>query len=179
MVQERTSGSAGLHPAVPPRPVQPPEPEVTIEREPVAEMLPEPPALSGPIPVEEQPLDPRAIARASLAAGRNASLWWVSGGIAVAIAVSLLIGTRVGSLVLAAVVAACAVVRWTSPAPGPVALSVRARWIDVSVLAALAVGLGGAVAGAARRLGLSDATEPGTVAGPGLVTRRSCEVSAP
>jgi len=98
-------------------------------------------AVPGPIPVEQAPLDPRAIARASLAPRRNASLWWVSAGIGAAILVSLLVGTRAGSVVLAAVVLACAIVRLVVSGPGPVALSVRARWLDVSVLFALALGL--------------------------------------
>jgi len=68
-------------------------------------------------------------------------LWWVSAGIVVALVVSLAVGTRAGSVVLAAVVAACAVVRWTAAAPGPVALSVRAKRIDVTVLFVLALGL--------------------------------------
>lgn len=145
MVHERTSGGAGLRPAVPPHPA-PPEPTPPSTPDPAAapepSADPEPPAVSGPIPVEELPLDPRAIARASLAAGRNASLWWVSAGIVVAVAVSLVVGTSAGSIVLAVFVAACGVVRWVRPEPGPVALSVRARRIDVAVLLTLAVGLG-------------------------------------
>lgn len=142
MVHERTSGGAGLRPAIPPRAAAPaPEPAP----EPVPDPQPEPPALTGPIPVEEAQLDPRAIARASLAAGRNASLWWVSAGILVAVVVSLVVGTRAGSVVLAAMVTACAIVRWVAPVP-PVVLSVRSRWLDVSVLFALAFGLGGLAA---------------------------------
>ena len=143
MANERTSGGAGLRPAVPPRPVPPePAPSPTPEHSPVVERpAPEPPATTGAIPVEEQPLDPRAIARASLAAGRNASLWWVTAGIVLAVVVSLVVGTRAGSAVLAALVAACAVVRGVLPEPGPVALSVRARRIDVTVLVLLAAGL--------------------------------------
>src|SRR4051794_38581799 len=134
MVHERTTSGAGLRPT-PLLRVGEPGPEQP------AAPAPEPLASSGPIPVEQVPLDPRAIARASLAADRNASLWWVSGGILVALVVSLAVGTRAGSVVLAAVVAACAVVRWTAHAPGPVALSVRAKGIDVTVLFLLALGL--------------------------------------
>ena len=147
MANERTSGGAGLRPAVPPRPVPPepapsPTPSQTPEHGAVVERpAPEPPTTTGAIPVEEQPLDPRAIARASLAAGRNASLWWVTAGIVVAVVVSLVVGTRAGSAVLAALVAACAVVRGVLAEPGPVALSVRARRIDVTVLLLLAAGL--------------------------------------
>ena len=94
-----------------------------------------------PIPVEQAPLDPRAIARASLDAGRNASLWWTSSGIVVATVVALAVGTRAGAFVLAAVALACAVVRAVLPSPGPVALAVRAKAIDVTVLCVLGVGL--------------------------------------
>ena len=139
MVQERTTGGAGLRPAVPPHATAPTPPAVPPSES--APAAPEPPALSGAIPAAEQPLDPRAIARASLAAARNASLWWVSAGIVVAIAVSLVVGTRAGCFALAAVAAACGIVRWVSPAPGPVALSVRTRWLDVTVLPTFAIGL--------------------------------------
>ena len=146
MVQERSSGGAGVRPAGPTRPQTPstPAPVAPVRSVPPApDAVPvvEPPALSGPIPVEELPLDPRVIARASLAAGRNASLWWISAGILVALVVSLVVGTGAGAIVLAGVLAGGAVARWVLPSPGPVALSVRAKAIDVTVLAALAVGL--------------------------------------
>ncbi|WP_426592946.1 DUF3017 domain-containing protein [Cellulomonas sp. McL0617] len=158
MVHERTTSGAGLRHAAPTRaqtpPSEPPVPADPIAQEqpadpvtepatvPVTEPATEPAPISGPVGVGEAPVDPRTIARASLAAGRNASLWWVSAGIAVAVAVALGVGTRTGSAVLAAVVAACGIVRLVTPVPGPVALSVRARWLDVSVLFTLAVGLG-------------------------------------
>ena len=94
------------------------------------------------VPVEEQVLDPRAIARASLLASRNASLWWTSAGVLAACATSLLVGTRSASYVLAAVLVSCAVVRGLLPSPGPVAVSVRAKAIDVTVLLCFALGIG-------------------------------------
>ena len=102
----------------------------------------EPPRPStGPIPVEEAPLDPRAIARASLDAARNVSLWWTCSGIVVATLVALTAGTRAGVFVLAVVALAGAIARAVLPSPGPVALSVRAKPIDVAVLAVLSLGL--------------------------------------
>ncbi|MDM7831926.1 DUF3017 domain-containing protein [Cellulomonas edaphi] len=99
-----------------------------------------------PVPVppspEEQVLDPRAIARASLEASRNASLWWTSAGVLVAAVVAVVVGTRAGAYTLAGVLAACAVVRAVLPHPGPIAISVRAKAIDIAVLATLAVGIG-------------------------------------
>jgi len=91
--------------------------------------------------VEEQALDPRTIARASLQASRNASLWWTSAGIVLSVAVALLVGTRAGAFTLAAVTAACAVVRAVLPSPGPVAVSVRSRPFDVLVLVTFAAGI--------------------------------------
>ncbi|WP_456847157.1 DUF3017 domain-containing protein [Cellulomonas sp. P5_C6] len=133
------------------RPVEPAEAAVPIDAVPIdavpVDAAPvdappvEPPLHTGPIPVEEAPLDPRAIARASLDAARNASLWWTSSGIVVATLVALVVGTRAGAFVLAAVALACAVVRGVLPSPGPVALSVRAKAIDVAVLVLLGVGL--------------------------------------
>jgi len=86
--------------------------------------------------------DPRAIARASLDAGRNVSLWWTSAGVVVALVVSLVVGTRAGAYTLAGVLAACAVARLLLPLPGPLAISVRARWIDVTILGVLAASIG-------------------------------------
>jgi hypothetical protein len=93
------------------------------------------------VPVEEQALDPRTIARASLQASRNASLWWTSGAIVLSVVVALLVGTRAGALTLAAVTAVCAVVRAVLPSPGPVAVSVRSRPFDVLVLLTFAAGI--------------------------------------
>ncbi|GCE77755.1 DUF3017 domain-containing protein [Cellulomonas biazotea] len=89
---------------------------------------------SGPIPVEEQPLDPRAIARASLDASRNASLWWTSAGVVVSLLVAFVVGARAGAYTLAAVLAACGVVRAAWPSPGPVAVHVRAKPLDLLFL---------------------------------------------
>ena len=138
MVKERMSGAAGVrratgaHPhTVDPVHPEPPGPDVPAPEQPS----------TGPIPVEEAPLDPRAIARASLDAARNVSLWWTSSGIVVATLVALVVGTRAGAFVLAAVVLACAVVRAVLPSPGPVALTVRAKALDVAVLVLLGAGL--------------------------------------
>lgn len=91
------------------------------------------------VPDEEAPLDPRAIARASLQAGRNASLWWSSAGVAVSAALSVLWSPRLGPVALALVLLAGAVLRAVSPPPGPVAFSPRARWIDLVTLTGFAV----------------------------------------
>jgi hypothetical protein len=92
-------------------------------------------------PREELPLDPRAIARASLLAGRNPSLWWIAGGVAIAAAVAVIVGTPAGALVLAGLLAVGAVVRAAAPDPGPAALSVRTRALDVLILFGLAFAL--------------------------------------
>ena len=138
MVKERMSGAAGVRRATGAHPhtVDPVRPE------PPAPDLPRPDEPStGPIPVEQAPLDPRAIARASLDAARNVSLWWTSSGIVVAILVALVVGTRAGAFVLAGVALVCAVVRAVLPSPGPVAISVRAKALDVAVLVLLGAGL--------------------------------------
>lgn len=94
------------------------------------------------IPPEEKPLDPRRIARESLAASRNWSLWLVAAGLLSACVVAVLWGGAAGALVIAAILAMSAVVRAVVPEPGPVALAVRARALDVAVLTSLAVGIG-------------------------------------
>ncbi|MBD7918422.1 DUF3017 domain-containing protein [Cellulomonas sp. Sa3CUA2] len=93
------------------------------------------------VPAEEVPLDPRSIARASLAAGRNRSLWWTMSGIVVSVGVAFLTDAVVGSYVLALLLVASAVVRAVTPAPGPVAVSVRSKPLDVAVLATGALAL--------------------------------------
>jgi len=100
---------------------------------------PDPPAR--PAQPAQQVLDPRAIARASLEAGRNASLWWTSAGVVVAMVVALTVGTRAGAYTLAAVLAVAAVIRAVLPHPGPIAISVRAKAIDLTVLSVLAVSI--------------------------------------
>ena len=153
MVKERMSGTAGVRgaarahpdtvgpvrhaPAAADRPVTPAAGHGATATPPPP---PTPPS-TGPIPVEQVPLDPRAIARASLDAARNVSLWWTSTGIVVATVVALVAGTRAGAFVLAGVVLACAVVRAVLPSPGPVALAVRAKALDVAVLVLLGAGL--------------------------------------
>jgi len=93
------------------------------------------------VPPEEQPLDPRGISRVTLAAGRNASLWWVAAGVGLATGTAELGGTVAGALVLAALLAFGATVRAVRRSPGPVALVVRSQALDVVVLFALALGI--------------------------------------
>jgi len=95
-----------------------------------------------PVPPEEKPLDPRQIARASLAAGRNASLWWVSAGVVVATAVAVVAGMSWGALSLALMLVAAAVARAVAPEGHPAALAVRSRPIDVAVLLGFAFAVG-------------------------------------
>ena len=136
MVKERMSGAAGVHRVAPAHP-DASEPVRPPADPPGAEPAPS----TGPIPIEQAPLDPRAIARASLDAARNVSLWWTSSGIAVAVVVALVVGTHAGALVLAGATLAGALVRAVLPSPGPVALSVRAKAIDVAVLVLLGGGI--------------------------------------
>lgn len=89
-----------------------------------------------------RPLDPRAIARASLAADRNWSLWVITAAVLGSVAVAVVAGTPTGALVLALFLACCAVVRLVVRG-APAALVVRSRLTDVTVLAGLAVAIGG------------------------------------
>jgi len=107
-----------------------------------------PPAAAGrPSPEDErfgpdgEPLDPRAIARASLAADRNWSLWVIAGAVLFCVALALAAGTPTGALALAGFLACCAVVR-AVVRRAPAALVVRRRAVDVAVLAGLAVTIG-------------------------------------
>jgi len=93
------------------------------------------------VPAAEKPLDPRAIARASLQASRNASLWWTAGGVVLAVVVALLVGTAAGAWTLSAVLAAGAIARALGPRVGPVAITVRSKPVDVAVLLVLSVGI--------------------------------------
>ncbi|GCD21896.1 hypothetical protein CTKZ_34580 [Cellulomonas algicola] len=103
---------------------------------------PDVPPATGPIPVEEAPLDPRAIARASLDAARNASLWWTSAGVLLSVLVAFVVGARAGAYTLAGVMALCGVVRAAWPSPGPVAISVRSKPLDLVLLFGAALSLG-------------------------------------
>lgn len=94
-----------------------------------------------PITAEERALDPRTIARASLAAGRNRSLWWTAAGVTAAVAVSFVLDAVAGVVVLAVLLLVYAVVRAVAPPPGPPAVVVRSRALDVTVLAVSAVTL--------------------------------------
>jgi phosphate/sulfate permease len=85
--------------------------------------------------------DVRAAARASLAAGRSPSLWFVCAGLVVSVVVAWVLGASQGALALAVLLAVSAVARAVLPR-GPVALSVRSRTWDTAVLVALALGVG-------------------------------------
>lgn len=88
-----------------------------------------------------EPLDPRAIARASLAADRNWSLWVIAGAVLFCVALALAAGTPTGALALACFLACCAAVR-AVVRKSPAALVVRRRAVDVLTLAGLAVAIG-------------------------------------
>lgn len=90
---------------------------------------------------EPRPVDQRAAARAGLAAGRSPSLWWVSVGVVAVLVVTFAVDVTAGALVLAGLLAVSALARAVLR-PGPVALSVRSRATDCTVLAVLAVGVG-------------------------------------
>lgn len=90
---------------------------------------------------EGHPLDPRAIARASLAADRNWSLWVILAAVVGSVGLAVVAGASVGALALAAFLACCAVVRGVVRG-GPAALVVRSRATDVTALAGLAVTIG-------------------------------------
>jgi hypothetical protein len=102
--------------------------------------VPPHPAATSPAPVPSAQ-DVRAAARASLAAGRSASLWWVSGGLLVSLVVAWTVEAARGALVLAVLLAVSAILRAALPR-GPVALTVRSRATDTAVLLALALGVG-------------------------------------
>lgn len=72
---------------------------------------------------------------------RDASYWVVAAGVTAAVVVGLLSDARIGAYVLAAVLGAAAAVRGLRPEPGPAAIGGRARWLDVTLLAALAIAL--------------------------------------
>lgn len=72
---------------------------------------------------------------------RDASYWVVGAGIAATVVVGLLTDARLGAYVLAAVLLSAAAVRGMRPEPGPAALSVRRRWLDVVLLGTLALTL--------------------------------------
>ena len=93
------------------------------------------------VPAEERPLDPRSIARASLAAGSNGSLWWTTSGIVVSVGAAFVTDAVVGTFALALLLVVAAVARGVGRAPGPTALAVRSKPLDVAVLLAGAVAL--------------------------------------
>lgn len=124
---EATAGPVG---APVPAPVPPVPPEETLAGE---------PAGGDEVPPEERPLDPRAIARASLAAGRNTSLFWTVGGVAASLGATFVWGAVVGATALALLLVVLAVVRVVLPSPGPAGIGVRAKGLDVAMLLAAAV----------------------------------------
>ena len=143
MVQERMSGAAGVRRAAAAHPRRrrrsPRRRRRRARARPARAARPRPARSRS----RRRPLDPRAIARASLDAGRNASLWWTSAGIVVATVVAARrrhpggrVRARRRRRSRARSCARCC------PSPGPVALSVRAKAIDVAVLVLLALGLG-------------------------------------
>jgi len=93
------------------------------------------------VPAERSQLDPRSIARASLAAGSNRSLWWTTSGIVASVLVAYLADAVAGTYVLALVMLVAAVARAVARQPGPVAVSVRSKPLDVAVLLAGAAAL--------------------------------------
>lgn len=101
-----------------------------------ADPLEDPDARFGP---DGQPLDPREIARASLEAGKNASLWIVAGAVLACLAGALVWGAAAGATLLAALLAVCAVIRAVVRGPGPAVLVVRKRAVDVLTLAFLSL----------------------------------------
>ena len=84
----------------------------------------------------------RADARASLAAGRNAALWWICAGVGVSIALVFVAGVSVGALVGAIGLVCAAIARAALRTSGPFAFAVRSRPLDVATLLVLAVGIG-------------------------------------
>jgi hypothetical protein len=88
------------------------------------------------------PLDARAAARASLAAGRSPTLWWTSGGLVVSVLLVLTRGVPVGALALALMLAIGGIARAVLPVPGAAALTVRSRTLDTTVMLTLAIGIG-------------------------------------
>ncbi|WP_243738153.1 DUF3017 domain-containing protein [Cellulomonas shaoxiangyii] len=93
------------------------------------------------MPPEERPLDPRAIARASLAAGRNASLFWTVGGVAASVVAAFVGNAAIGASVLALLLVVLGVARAVLPSPGPAAFGVRAKSLDVTMLLVAAAAL--------------------------------------
>ena len=98
-----------------------------------------------PAPAEagaEPPDDVRALARASLAAGRSPSLWWTCAGLAASLTLTLTVGVPIGGLAFAVGLTAAGTARAVMPAPGPIAFTVRSRILDVSLLWFLAIAVG-------------------------------------
>ncbi|WP_454049592.1 DUF3017 domain-containing protein [Cellulomonas sp. Marseille-Q8402] len=117
-----------------------PDAPVAGTASPDAAVPPVPPVVSEEerFDADGRPLDPRAIARASLAADRNWSLWGLAGAVLFCVALALAAGTPTGALALAVFLGCCAVVRGVVRR-APSALVVRSRPVDVLVLAGLAV----------------------------------------
>lgn len=73
----------------------------------------------------------------------NRSLWWTVAGVALTTVVATVVASpRLASWTLAAVLVACAVARAVLPEPGPRAITVRRRWVDVTVQLGLALLVG-------------------------------------
>ncbi|UZN02117.1 hypothetical protein [Cellulomonas sp. S1-8] len=134
-------------PAAPPAPPAAGAPAAPVVPPSAPGALSAPVALSAPrspddaITAEERALDPRSIARASLAAGRNTSLWWTLTGIGAAVGAAFVADAVVGAMALAALLLVYAVVRAVGRPPGPVAVAVRSKPLDVTVLVGAAITL--------------------------------------
>lgn len=130
------------HAAPRPAPVAPAAPATRVDTPPPAAPSEAPAGPTTPVPTaEERALDPRTIARASLAAGRNRSLWWTLGGIAAAVAGAFVWDALVGVVALATLLLVYAGVRAVGPSPGPAAVTVRSKALDVALLALSGVAL--------------------------------------
>ncbi|MCC2335849.1 hypothetical protein [Cellulomonas wangsupingiae] len=126
----RNGAAAAPAPTAPARPAAAPAPSPVV-----ADHVP------ADVPPEERELDPRSIARASLAAGRNRSLWWTLTGIATAVGATYVWDAVVGTGVLVVLLLVYAVVRAVGRPPGPAAVTVRSKPLDVAVLVLAAVAL--------------------------------------
>ncbi len=148
----RTPAAGSTSPVWPTRPVPPTVPstarrDLVDDATPAAGGPPTPSPRSSEVPLapaptaEQRALDPRTIARASLAAGRNRSLFWTLGGIGATVLVAFWQDAVVAAYALALLLVVYAVVRLLGPAQGPVAVTVRSKALDVTLLLSAATAL--------------------------------------
>lgn len=128
-------------PAAPARPAVPVAAAAPAAPLPAQAAAPAAEAAAAEIPAAEAPLDPRTIARASLAAGNNRSLWWTMSGIVASVVTAFALDAVVGTYALAALLLVFAVVRAVVRGAGPTAITVRSKPLDVLVLAGSAATL--------------------------------------